>query len=39
MKDLDVIRTQDKLLVVLDRVELECEDNGKKPDVLHRSKE
>ena len=25
--------------IVLDRVEMECENEGKKPDVLHRSRE
>ena len=34
-----IIRSEDKLLLVLDRVELECENEGKRPDVLHRSKE
>ena len=37
--DQSIIRAEDKLLVVLDRVELECENEGKKPDVLHRSRE
>ena len=34
-----IIRSEDKLLLVLDRVVLECENEGKRPDVLHRSKE
>jgi len=25
--------------MVLDRIEMECENEGKKPDILHRSRE
>lgn len=37
--DQPIIRAEDKLLLVLDRVEMECEKDGTKPDVLHRSRE
>ena len=37
--DTVVIRAEDKLILVMDRVDLECEMEGKKPDVLHRSRE
>ncbi len=38
-KDFDILQIQDKLLIVMDRVEIECSEQDKKPDVLHRSKE
>ncbi len=38
-QDFEILNLQDKLIIVLDRVELECETKDKKPDVLHRSKE
>jgi len=38
-EEYDIIRTEDKLLIVLDKVELECENEGKKPEMLHRSRE
>jgi len=37
--DLDIISVQEKLILVLDRVQMQCDENGKKVDVLHRSKE
>lgn len=39
LNDMDIIRSEDKLLIVLDKVEVECELEGKRPDVLHRSRE
>ena len=39
VKDFDILKVQDKLIIVLDRVEIECAENDKKPDILHRSKE
>ena len=49
VSDYDIIRAEDKLLVnlfkvknvqiVLDQVEMKCENEGKKPEMLHRSKE
>ena len=38
-KDFDILQIQDKLLIVMDKVEIECSEQDKKPDVLHRSKE
>jgi hypothetical protein len=38
-QELEIIRAEDKLLIVMDRVEMECENEGKKPDILHRSRE
>jgi kinesin family protein 18/19 len=38
-REIDIISLQDKMIVVLDKVELENMENDKKPDVLHRSKE
>ncbi len=37
--DVDIVRAEDKLLVVLDKNELVFENEVKKPDVLHRSRE
>ena len=37
--DIEIVRVQDKMLVVLDRTELQCENEGKKPEILHRSRE
>jgi kinesin family protein 18/19 len=37
--EMDILQLQDKLLIVMDRVEIECTEQDKKPDVLHRSKE
>jgi hypothetical protein len=39
MNDFEIVTIQDKLLVVLDKKEVENESEGKKMDVLHRSKE
>ena len=39
LNDQDIIRTEDKLLIVLDKVEMECENEGKRPEMLHRSRE
>lgn len=36
---MDIISIEDKLIIVLDKVEIECNEKDKKPDVLHRSKE
>lgn len=38
-KDYDILQIQDKLIIVMDRVEIECSEKDTKPDVLHRSKE
>lgn len=38
-KDFEIIQPQDKLIIVLDRIDVENEQNDKKPDVLHRSRE
>ena len=39
-KETDIISIQDKMIVIMDKVELECmDDEKKKMDVLHRSKE
>ena len=38
-KDFEVVQPQDKLILVLDKVDVECEREDKKPDVLHRSRE
>jgi kinesin family protein 18/19 len=38
-QDFEILNLQDKLVIVMDRVELECDARDKKPDVLHRSKE
>jgi|LauGreDrversion4_2_1035121.scaffolds.fasta_scaffold111848_2 kinesin family protein 18/19 len=38
-KDYDILNIQDKLVVVMDKIELECSEKDTKPDVLHRSKE
>ena len=39
VNDFEIVTIQDKLLVVLDKKEVENESEGKKMDVLHRSKE
>ena len=39
INDFEIVTIQDKLLVVLDKKEVENESEGKKMDVLHRSKE
>jgi kinesin family protein 18/19 len=39
-RETDIISIQDKMIVIMDKVELECmDDEKKKMDVLHRSKE
>lgn len=38
-KDFPVVVAQDKLVVVKDKVDIECQLEDKKPDVLHRSRE
>ena len=38
-KDFAVVQPQDKLIIVLDKVDIENERDEKKPDVLHRSRE
>ena len=38
-KDFTVVQPQDKLILVLDKVDIECQQEDKKPDVLHRSRE
>ena len=38
-RDIPVVQPQDKLILVMDKVELECQQEDKKPDVLHRSRE
>lgn len=38
-QDFEILQLQDKLVIVMDKVELECNENGEKPGVLHRSKE
>ena len=38
-KDFSVVQPQDKLIIVLDKVDIENERDEKKPDVLHRSRE
>ena len=38
-QDFEILQLQDKLIIVMDKVEIECTENDKKPDVLHRSKE
>jgi hypothetical protein len=39
LKDFDILQIQDKLIIVMDKVEIECSEQDKKPDILHRSKE
>ena len=34
-----MVQPQDKLILVLDKVDIECQQEDKKPDVLHRSRE
>ena len=38
-RDIEVVQPQDKLILVMDKVEMECQQEDKKPDVLHRSRE
>lgn len=38
-KNLDIISVEDKLLIVRDKAEIKYEQEGIKPDVLHRSRE
>lgn len=38
-KNIDIVGVEDKLLIVMDKVDMEFESEGKKPDMLHRSKE
>lgn len=38
-QDFEILQLQDKLVIVMDKVEIECSNEGTKPDVLHRSKE
>ena len=38
-KDFTVVQPQDKLILVLDKVDLECMQEDRKPDILHRSRE
>jgi hypothetical protein len=39
VNEYEIIRTEDKLLIVMDKNEMDYEMEGKKLDVLHRSRE
>lgn len=38
-REMDILSVQDDLVIVLDRVQIKAENEGTRPDVLHRSKE
>ena len=38
-REMDILSVEDKLLIVLDWVQIKAENDGIRPDVLHRSKE
>lgn len=38
-KEIDILSADDKLLIVLDRVQIRADNDGVRPDVLHWSKE